>query len=77
MATTANPTLPVYLRIADSPEQQIGEIGVPLVLNTTATGNVWDVKLRLVDSAPDRVRERLVAVLREAADAIETTADTR
>ena len=76
MATTCNPTLPVYLRIADCEEHQIGAIGVPVSITTAPVPGALTARVRLVDSANDRVRENLVALLRETADTIEQGAPT-
>lgn len=77
MATTVSPSLPVFLRIADSDEHQIGWIAIPISLTTATSEDAGLVaKVRLVDSANDRVRENLVALLRSAADFIEQGAPT-
>jgi len=77
MATTVSPSLPVYIRIADGDEHQIGWIGIPVSLSTFASDDTGLVaRVRLVDSANDRVRDNLVTLLRQAADSIEQGAST-
>lgn len=59
----------MFLRIAECEEHEIGTIGVPVSITTAPVP--LTARVRLVDSANDRVRENLAALLREAADTIE------